>query len=97
MSPVIRIVTLVWPIAIAAIVVVARLRDPNLPTSDFLTVVLTALIPLAAVVVFLYLKRGGFGRPSAPQPLGVALLVALLTLPAVGVGSFLILMFAFGL
>lgn len=97
MSPVTRILSLVWPLTISIFVVVARMRNPALPSSDFLTAVLSALIPLAAAIVFFYLKRGGLIRPLAPQSLGIATIVALLTLPAVGVGSYLILMLAFGL
>lgn len=97
MSPIIRVLALVWPLMILAFVVVARLRNPELPNSGFLTALLTAIIPLSAAMVFVYLKRGGLIGPLVPQTNGVAIIVALLTVPAVGVGASLFLMFAFGL
>ena len=90
MSPVIRVIFLVWPAMVAEVLIGAWMRS-NFDLRESLYVAFVPYItPLGALLILLYLLRGGIRSRYLPQKFWVAFTVAMLTWPVVAYFSFIL-------
>lgn len=85
-----RVVLFVWPLMIGAMLIGAWLRLNSDVQGSLIDQTIPVFAPFGALLIFLYLLRGGVWVRHSPQSIFLSIVVAMLTVPVVVAGSFIL-------